>query len=148
MFLYWIKDTGLANRARHTWLLRMLPGVRFGGRPKTPGPSKTIAPGACPCLGASSRPPGRTMVYGMPERCSASSPRFFQNRTCTKVETTCHVLADRLPAQHQPCKQGYHAGPSLTAQGLYYEDLAIISDSQQSPIHQVSAPYLQHSHPT
>ncbi len=83
------------REAVSTWLLRMLPGVRLGGRPNTPGPSNTIAPGTCPCLGASSRPPGRTIVYGMPERCKASSPRFFQNRTCRATNPSHHVLTKR-----------------------------------------------------
>lgn len=59
-----------------------------------PGPSKIIAAGTCPCLGVSSRPPGRTIVYGMPERCSASSPRFFQNRTCSKVTALYCLLKE------------------------------------------------------
>jgi hypothetical protein len=51
-----------ADGPRQTWLRRMLPGVRFGGSPKVAGAAITMLPSSCPCRGAFSRPPGRTMV--------------------------------------------------------------------------------------
>jgi hypothetical protein len=60
---------------------RMLPDFCRGGKPYVPGRPITMLPAELsPGPSLLLRPPGRTMVCCKPERCSASSARFFQNR--------------------------------------------------------------------